>query len=379
LGWQYLGICLISLATLIMHFSVIMNPREVMFDEKYYVDDARRILNSLGSERTEHPPLGKLLVATGIRLFGDNPLGWRFFSIISGTIIVVLFYFICRRLRMPERTTLFATFLFALENMSFVQSGIVMLDVYALVLGMAAFLLYLHEMYPLSGLLVGLSTLAKLNGALALIAIILHWLIVRRTKKLSFSFSILLAPASFIVLLPLINFLISGQWVDPIEMTIKMWDITRSLTFTWITNETAAYPWSWIFTIRNVYYWVEPKYLGTVSYTIWALIIPATIYMIYRGNKGNGASIFGLVWFASLCLIWIPVVLITKRVTYPYYIYPALGAICIGVAQGLSHLLELGKTKWTGKLNGVIIGLIVAYFLGHIAVFVILSPVFTRW
>ena len=33
-------------------------------------------------------------------IFGDNPLGWRFFSVILGAISIVLFYLICRNLSM---------------------------------------------------------------------------------------------------------------------------------------------------------------------------------------------------------------------------------------------------------------------------------------
>src|SRR5690606_15497935 len=35
---------------------------------------------------TEHPPLGKELIAIGIALFGDRPLGWRLPSALFGTL-----------------------------------------------------------------------------------------------------------------------------------------------------------------------------------------------------------------------------------------------------------------------------------------------------
>ena len=116
-----------------------------------------------------------------------------------------------------------------------------------------------------------------------------------------------------------------------------------------------------------------------MSYTVWGLMIPAVLYMIYRALRNNKAAIFSLLWFACTFLIWIPAVMITHRVTYPYYIYPAIGAICIGIAMGLSNLLELGQTKWSGKWKGVMIGVVAAYCVAHLAVFVYMSPVFTRW
>jgi len=57
-----------------------------------------------------------------------------------------------------------------------------MLDVSCLTFTLAAFWLYLRGNYPLSGIMVALSALCKLDGALAIIAILLHWLFIRRDK-----------------------------------------------------------------------------------------------------------------------------------------------------------------------------------------------------
>ena len=77
LRWQYLGLCLLVLITLILHFSIIMQPNELVFDEQYYVADAKSIIEGEGTLRPEHPPLGKLFVVSGIRLFGDRRLSPR--------------------------------------------------------------------------------------------------------------------------------------------------------------------------------------------------------------------------------------------------------------------------------------------------------------
>ena len=89
-SWEYTALCLLVLITLIMHFSIIMQPSELIFDEQHYVTDARHILQGEGTERIEHPPLGKLFIVFGMFLFGDNPFGWRFFSIFFGAICIIL-------------------------------------------------------------------------------------------------------------------------------------------------------------------------------------------------------------------------------------------------------------------------------------------------
>jgi len=54
--------------------------------------------------------------------------------------------------------------------------------------------------------LIKLVGLTKLYGALALGAIILHWLLTRRDRRVRFTLSMLLAPASFVLLMPLFDF-----------------------------------------------------------------------------------------------------------------------------------------------------------------------------
>ena len=166
---------LLLLIVVVLHFSIVMQPTEPLFVEIHYVEDARSIIDGEGTLRPEHPPLGKLLIVAGVHLFGDEPVGWRFFPIIFGAAGIVFMYLICRRLNLSKKVSYLATLLMAIENLSFVQGGIAMLDVFSLTFALAAFWLYLKQRYVMSGVVVALSTLAKLSGALAIVVIGLHW------------------------------------------------------------------------------------------------------------------------------------------------------------------------------------------------------------
>ena len=377
--WEYLGLCLLVLVILAMHFSIIMQPDEVVFDEKYYVDDARSILQGDETLRPEHPPLGKLFIVFGMFLFGDNPLGWRFFSVLFGAIGIVLFYLVCRHLAMPKEASLLATFLLALDNLSFVQASVAMLDVYSLTFMLASFWLYLRGRYLFSGLSVGLSALAKLSGVLALPAILLHWLLTKRAHPARFVASILVAYASFLLLMPLFDFVIFRQLLNPIHRLYTILSLSGSLTFTTAAHVSASRPWDWVLRPEIMAYWYEPQYIGAISFTIWALIIPSVLYMGFRAAKGNTAGLFGISWFASTYLLWIPVSIITNRISFIYYFYHTVGAICIGLGLGLSQLLTIWKTRKGGKLRWVAMLAVLCYLLLHVSVFVILSPVFNLW
>jgi len=382
-SWEYTGLCLLVLITLIMHFSTIMQPNEPVFDEKYYVTDARHILQGEGTARIEHPPLGKLFITFGMFLFGDNPFGWRFFSVFFGTICIILFYLICRQLTMSKESSFLATFLLSVENLCFVQASVAMLDVYSLAFMLLSFWLYLKGRYLISGISVGLSALAKLSGALALPVILLHWFFTKRVRPRKFLSAMLLAPVSFLLLMPLFELIIwrNASWHPSFNPIVQMGTMLRASmsTFARYPSEMLSRPWEWILRPEIITYWVDPQYVGMISPSIWALIIPVVFYITFRAIKGNSIAIFSLSWFTSTYLIWIPVSLITDRISYIFYFYPTIGAICIGLGLGLSQLSEIGRTGQTGKLRRIARLAIPVYLLLHLAAFVILAPVSYWW
>jgi len=378
--WEYTWLCLLVLIILIMHFSTIMQPNEPVFDEKFYVTDARHILAGEGSARIEHPPLGKLFIVSGIFLFGDNPLGWRFFSVLFGAICIVLFYLICRQLSMPRESSFLATFLLSLENLSFVQAGVAMLDVYSLTFALCSFWLYLKGKYLASGVSIGLSVLAKLNGALALPVILLHWILTSRAHPRKFLTSMLSAPASFLLLMPLFDFAIWHKLLNPIEQTGTMLKVTSLSTFASSScPEMLSRPWDWVLRPEILTYWIDPHYIAMISPSVWAVIIPAVFYLVFRAIKGSSAAIFGLSWFVATYLIWIPASLITDRISYIYYFYTAIGSICLGLALGLCQLNNISRSGQTSRLRKISRLVIPVYLLLHLAAFVILVPVSCWW
>ena len=389
-----------------------------------------------GTTITYHEPQKQIYV------FKDNALSWRFFSVILSTIGIILFYLICRNLALSCRTSLLATFLLAFENFTFLYSGMVMLDVSCLTFTLAAFWLYLRGNYPASGIMVALSALAKLNGALAIIAILLHWLIVRRDRICEFVWLMVFAPVFFVGLMPLADFYPFHRWVNPLERILTMLKGSASLTFANVSGTYPEKPIEWIFRWDLTPYYFHPNYLGVVSYTVEFLIAFVLIYLLIRAlgldlkfwlaiikvpNKiwlfmktlpGRfrlirakpleglelsqthmeapelsqtytakletsraqcDAGIFALCWFTATYLVWIPAVWITDRVTYPYYIYPTIGAICIGLGMGLSQLIRLFEVRQSGKLKWTAISIVVIFLLAHLTFFYLMSPLTYYW
>ena len=126
LAWNAL-IALAFLALAAIHLAI---PSRAFFDEVHYVPAARTLLALSHPVNVEHPLFGKEMIALGIALFGDRPLGWRIFPVLFGT----LGLFAAMRGLWFARGTRFASIgggiLLATDFLWFVMSRIAMLDVF---------------------------------------------------------------------------------------------------------------------------------------------------------------------------------------------------------------------------------------------------------
>lgn len=104
------------------------NAAGLTFDETHYVPAARAIVALTGPANIEHPLFAKSLIALGIELLGDNPLGWRAASVVTGAISVAALYALAWQLvgRIEEAVT--AAILLAVNQTHFIQARIAMLE-----------------------------------------------------------------------------------------------------------------------------------------------------------------------------------------------------------------------------------------------------------
>ena len=111
-------------------------PKGLVFDEVYYVDGARDYLK-YGVELTDgnpefvvHPPVGKWLIAAGIRLFGDHEFGWRIAVAVAGTLTVYLTARIAQRIFQDHKWATLAALLMAMDGLNLVMSRTALLDIF---------------------------------------------------------------------------------------------------------------------------------------------------------------------------------------------------------------------------------------------------------
>ena len=157
----------------------LTTPSIPYFDEVHYLPAARQMLaawDGLPSDyiNREHPLLGKTLIALGMQLFGDNPLGWRFFSLVAGTLAVGASMRALWHASMDRFATLAFGVLLVTGFHLFIHARIAMLDIFmAAFLALAAwqFAAALREpetgrwRLALTGIAIGCALGAKWNAA----------------------------------------------------------------------------------------------------------------------------------------------------------------------------------------------------------------------
>ncbi|KUJ31286.1 hypothetical protein AR437_04510 [Christensenella hongkongensis] len=102
------------------------------FDEIYHVRTAYENIHQIEPYEITHPPLGKIILACGIEMFGMNPFGWRFMGTLTGVLMLPVMYIFAKMLLKKTKYAAFATILFAADFMHFAQTRIGTIDSYSI-------------------------------------------------------------------------------------------------------------------------------------------------------------------------------------------------------------------------------------------------------
>ncbi len=119
----------ILLISIFIRFYHLSQPNDVIFDEVYFPVFAQNYLTSTDFFDV-HPPLGKLIIASSIYTFGNNPIGWRLAGAITGTLLVIiigLFMYDATKRLLP---TFFVLLLVATDPMALVESRVGLINIY---------------------------------------------------------------------------------------------------------------------------------------------------------------------------------------------------------------------------------------------------------
>ncbi|MEO6797285.1 MAG: phospholipid carrier-dependent glycosyltransferase [Candidatus Dormibacter sp.] len=293
-----------------------------IFDELYFANDAHDDL--LGKDYFDpEPPLAKLIIALGIKVFGFNSFGWRLMPALFGTALVPLMYLLARQLLAVRFFAIAAGVLTAFDGLTFVESRTAVIDIIPITFAVAAYLLFSAHLRAdsarrqrwtivLTAIVLGLAlgskwtTLAAYGTIILLLAarLILRWTRYDRRTAAVAILSLAFLPGlvyalSFIRYLTIIHGItnlpqpplgfapfhldLGRAWTDLAEWHRQTWLYHINLTADHIFYSPW---WSWPLDFRPVVYYYQGQGLGIDQSSGTALV--AEIF-----NLGNPLTWWG--------------------------------------------------------------------------------------
>ncbi|KKQ72894.1 MAG: Glycosyl transferase family 39, partial [Berkelbacteria bacterium GW2011_GWB1_38_5] len=256
--WINITLTFIIIASLLLRLWHLGRIGDQIFDEVYFVKFAQNYLTGT-SFFDIHPPLGKLIIAFGLKLFGDTSFTWRLMPAIFGTLLIILGYFTGKELS-SKRVGLFTASIMGLDGMLLVYSRTGLIDIFLVFFILFAFYIFLKYINTqkliyliLAGIAVGLAASVKYIGALILIV----FLVMIFTRHLSlrknfwkYFIFLILVPLGIYLAFFLFNFGTNNLFA-------QVWDWQmQSLNYNIGLKDTHPYGskwWSWFLLLRPIW------------------------------------------------------------------------------------------------------------------------------
>ncbi|MDR0819701.1 MAG: phospholipid carrier-dependent glycosyltransferase [Oscillospiraceae bacterium] len=382
-------------AALIDEPGLISNPDDWMhnsyFDEIYHPRTAYEHIRQLSPYEVTHPPLGKIILSLGIRMFGMNPFGWRFIGTLFGILMLIPFYFFAQNMFGKTLISASATTLFAVEFMHYTHTRIGTVDTEAVFfILLMYYFMYRYFISPvvephaenapygekaasdksmlwlfLSGAAFGLGAATKwivIYGGLGL-----AWLwgvkMFRIIKAKQTSEALLTTAASivFFIVVPVAIYLASyipyaqAKYGASADGTfggyLKMiWENQKYMMgYHGKLDATHPYssPWySWLIDLRPILYfqWFNPDGIAGTKSVFGAFTNPviawtglgAIVFMVPLALKGNKAAHLIFAGWVAQLLPWIFI----PRIAFAYHYFPNIVFLILAIAAVMNSALE---------------------------------------
>jgi len=392
---------LLLLALVLRALWLNLPPRGLIFDESYYVNAARIILGWPASAHyvnspigldpnTEHPPLGKVLMAASMSVLGDNGIGWRLPSLIAAMIALVVVYKIVRTTDRSPWLAVLVLGLVSMDNLTFVHGRIGTLDMLALAPMLLGSWLALRRRWLLAGVAMGIALLMKLTALYGIGAVVLYvlltegpaWWRLRRVPLRSLAGPLaftLAAVAVFTVGLAVLDARYT-TFASPLDHIARMVSYGANLSApprVGFCPEADSKPWQWLFNECQIQYLrvdetirAGNKIVGHAAridfrgalnpLLVGAVPLAALFTAWYAWRTRSQLALWTIAWTAANYLPYLALALFTNRIMYIYYVLPLVPAAAVGVALLLLRGGLPRPMRW---------GFVLAYLAGFAAYF----------
>jgi dolichyl-phosphate-mannose-protein mannosyltransferase len=371
----------------------------LIFDESYYVNAARILLgwvvpgeahyagSALGLDpNTEHPPLGKLLMALSMLVFGDNGIGWRVPSVVAGMLALWAMYRIVRTSGETARFGVLVVAILAFDNLTLVHGRIGTLDMMALAPILVGSWLAMRRHWALAGLAVAIGCLVKITAIYGVAAVLLLYLLevgvpwwrAKRIPLRDLRGPLIFCLTFVVVSLGGLGLLDArfSKYANPIDHVEHMLSygtrLERPVGATGFCPGADSQPWQWIFNECQIAYLrvdVTVKsgdtvissrpsidFRGALNPLLSSMIVLAALFTAwYAWRTRARVALWAVAWGVANYLPFVALALLTERIMYIYYLLPAIPAIATAIALLVTR----------ARLPRVVrIGFLVAYAIG---------------
>ncbi len=426
---------LLFLAAQALFLINIQFPRGHSFDEFHYVPSAKQFLSLEENRNWEHPPLGKVIMAASIAMWGDRPIGWRFLSTTFGALTLVAMYLAGLALFRSQGSALFVALLTFVNHLLYVQARIGMLDTFMFAFmawGLAAFFgAWSSEASPrrvtallaFAGAMFGFATACKWMAVIPLVfvigVIVLVWIF--RGWNVAFSspsawsqdrsdFEDFYTPALFrgfgpthllvcLILIPaiayfatFIPYLFVDRGEQPPYTLLDLFRMQRKM-YEGQLRVVTAHPYmsnwpSWPLMTRPIWYsfehegpsdqWVRGVLMLGNPLIMWSGLV-ALIACLWAWLARRSREAFLIVaTYSALYFCWM---IIPRKVSFYYYYYPAGMVLGFAIAF-VFHAWERGpgfRFKWARWSYLLLATVVFLYFFPILSALKIPSDVFRKW
>ena len=326
--------------------------KEMYFDEIYHSFTAKLVLHNdpkawewwnphpegFAYEWT-HPPLSKLGMALGMKVFGENSFGWRIPQAILGTLSVYMVYLLALEIFSSRGGSasggkdkligVLSATIFSLAGLPLVLSRMGMNDTYVLFFSLLSVYFFVRDKNFWSAIAFGLALASKWSAIYVFPILFVSHFVFR--KKISASYlSFLIFPVAIYIASYGLMFATGHTWANFIEVQKQMWWYHTSLV---AEHPYTSPAWSWPLLLRPIYLYYGGDVSGQVA-RIYAFGNPlvfwfglTSIILGFLISAKEKSKKLGFVIFSYLILFlpWIA----SPRIMFLYHYLPSMPFLAI--------------------------------------------------
>lgn len=362
------------------------------FDEIYHPRTALEHIENFHPYETTHPPLGKLILGLGIRLFGMTPFGWRFMGTLFGVLMLPILYVFLKTLFGRSLVALCGAILFATDFMHLTQTRIATIDTYAVFFILAAyFFLYRWLSLPpgatvkqgvlplfLSGLMFGIGAACKWTvlyaGAgmalLYLLNLIFRWRDRHEEDAPPFwpwAGKTILLSVLFFVVIPVCIYTASyypyalDRGDTSLKSLVEVMLANQKHMFGYHQGVTTPHPyqskwWMWLLDLRPILYYMadgaetNTRFAAFLNPLLcWGGLIALVLVARAAWRKRDGKALFLLIGYLAQLVPWMPI----SRPTFNYHYFPAVPFLVLALCYLFNDLARARPPRWKNWVLGL--------------------------